>query len=995
MSIDDTLTVSGLATLSAGLTVTGASASLNGGMSSTSGSFSGTLAATYLNVGSGKLVWNGTTFSLTAPTITNGVLNGATLDSLNVTGDGSVDGTLTIRRVGASDVLSFGSTLALGAGVYGMTSDGALKASASVVEGSLTAGSVVVGSQQWTSTGIALGSDKTLSAGGTITGGSIFTGGISTLQGTTTVGTDGTAVDADRFVVYGASTLHGDLSMDAGTTATFNGNVDVIGSLGISAVEADTMALGGELTAGTDLTVYGVADMIGGLSQSSGTAASSLYSLTTTNKLVSQGLGADFTGGGIYVSSSRTHGDTKTDGVRIHATGAGVRALAVTAGSVDFSATGVDTILGTTSVPSGKELTIASGGTIDVVGSAVFEDDVSLEATAALTVDAGASVDVHAFATLDGGVAISGSSVSIGGTSLTFGSRPTMNAGLTIAGGQSITGGSWSGVGLTASGTAQLSGGVNVTGDIAVTSGSITGVTTVSAGTYNGGTVSVSGGISSTGSGTISTGGAVNGGTVAASGAVSGGSLSSGGTLSVSGASTLGLSGTTGVTRLTVHGNSVMNGSLTLDGSNVIGVGEFGGASVNVTGEVQGNSLVSNSLTVATNVVVADADGLSVMDGIVSFSNSTGGENALEVTDGLTSLQATSMTSAVVTESATVGTTLGVTGKVTAGTNTNAATVDQFQVYGLSTLSGNATVSGTLGVAGATTLTGGVSTGAASSSTLHATTLNGTTSTDALTVGGAATFNSSLLANQGLTVPTTKTATLANVSVSQSLVMSGGTATLQDVSVSASGGSAEDALTISSGRINAGGIDGVQLILTQTGSGLTALNVMAGRTYLRQTDLTGTLTVVGTVDATSGTFETLTIASTTVDDEVAEAERVVHVSRGTTRVRALEVDLASTLHDVTVQTSLEVDGASTLNGLVTVSDGNNFVMANGTMDLDNAVDATTTLSVVGSGVGSDVVTIHTNGEGSSALVVTGDQANITVASITATSTGSKALTLTS
>ena len=174
---------------------------------------------------------------------------------------------------------------------------------------------------------------------------------------------------------------------------------------------------------------------------------------------------------------------------------------------------------------------------------------------------------------------------------------------------------------------------------------------------------------------------------------------------------------------LTAAGAANLNGGLTVNGAASLkdGLNVSGGATVN------GKLTAADGLEVTNNGINVNEGGLTVVEG------------ATDIRDGLSVSGGATVDRLGVTNNATVGGTLEVTGETTlAGLTAGATTVDgTLDVTGDTTLA-NTTVNGTL-TAGATTVDGTLNvTGETTLAGLTA----GATTVDSLTVNGAATVDS-------------------------------------------------------------------------------------------------------------------------------------------------------------------------------------------------------------------------------------------------------------
>lgn len=428
------------------------------------------------------------------------------------------------------------------------------------------------------------------------------------------------------------------------------------------------------------------------------------------------------------------------------------------------------------------------------------------------------------------------------------------------------------------------------------------------------------------------------------------------GTLSVSGASTLAaLSASNG----TFSGTLGVSGAATL--SSTLGV-----SGATTLAALSAGSSTLSSLGVTNNVTVGGTLGVT---GASTFTGDISGGNAsLSGTLGVSG--ASTLASLSVTGNETIGGTLDVTGATS--------------LSSLST-SGNASVGGTFGVTGATTLSSTLSAGAstlASASITNNASIGGT-----LGVTGAATLSSTLAAGastlDSLTVTNAATigdtlAVTGAATLSSSLSVTGASTFTGDMTA----GNIDAATLDASGNATVGGTLGVtgattlSSTLAVTGNTTLSGTLAAGASTLASATVTGALSAgsistVGTLSAGASTLGNTTVGTLGASGAV-DFDSTLNVD-GASTLNSLSVTNAASVGGTfsatgaasfgntlavtgaaTLSNNLSVGGTSTLTGAASL--GNNLSVV-GTSTLTGAVSAASTLAVTGVATFSDDVNV--------------------------------------
>ena len=358
------------------------------------------------------------------------------------------------------------------------------------------------------------------------------------------------------------------------------------------------------------------------------------------------------------------------------------------------------------------------------------------------------------------------------------------------------------------------------------------------------------------------------GGTLAVTGAISGSSATLSTTLGVSGASTLASLGVTNAA--TVGGTLGVTGATTLSSTLAV----TGAATLSSTLGVTGTSSFTDVMTaVDIDAATLDLTGAATVGTTLGVTGAATLSSTLGVTGATTlaalNAQASTLASLAVTDNATVGGTLAVTGASTftgAISGSSATLSSTLGVSGASTLASAAitnaaTVGGTLGVTGATTL-------ASTLGVTGASTLSSATITNAATVGGtlgvtgATALSSTLSAGASTLSSATVSGALSAASASISGALSAGTSTLGNTSVGGTLGATgavdfdstlnvDGASTLNSAVITNGATVGTTLGVTGAATFGNTLGVTGAATRSNNLSVAGISTLTGAVTASS------------------------------------------------------------------------------------------------------------------------------------------------
>jgi hypothetical protein len=525
------------------------------------------------------------------------------------------------------------------------------------------------------------------------------------------------------------------------------------------------------------------------------------------------------------------------------------------------------------------------GGTLDVVGNAVFDSNVQVDGDTTIvgTIDV---TDLEVSNDLD----VSGST-TLGGLSAgttTLGASTISSASVT---GNTSVGGTLGVTGTSTLGT--LNAGTSTLGAATLSSASVTGNTSV------GGTLGVTG---------ASTLGTLNAAATAVTTLAASSNTTIGGTLGVTGTSTLGTlnAAATAVTTLAASSNTTIGGTLGVTGASTLGTlnagtSTLGSASVTGNTSVGGTLGVTGASTLGTlNAGTTTLGAATLASSSVTGNQTIGGTLGVTGTATLGTLNAaaTSVTTLAASSNTTIGGTLGVTGTSTLDTlNAGASTLSS------SNVTGNASVGGTLGVTGASTLTTlnaaatSVTTLAASSNTTIGGTLGVTgTSTLGTLNAGTSTLGASTLSSANVTGNQTIGGTLGVTGTSTLGTLNAGTSTL-------------GASTIGSATITGdASVGGSTTLANVTANDVTAADVVLDN-VVSKTAVIGTTGLVDAfrarVLADGGTFEAFDEVVTAVTELLAGGSNKSAVIYGETNVQTLAAEATSV-------TTLAASGASTL-----------------------------------------------------------------------------------
>jgi len=656
-------------------------------------------------------------------------------------------------------------------------------------------------------------------------------------------------------------TAGGNLSISAGSDATFGGTTAVTGSLS-AIVTGNLTATGATTSTGTMSLTSGGNIAVTSLGAGSSLGVTSVGSTTATGNATSTGT--------ININAGTTlamAGVNAGTGLTAQATGSATFSGPVAAGT--FGNIDAASILASGTVSSGTTLSLSGDTTVQVNQGVTTGGTTSITAPTSATfaaINSGGSLTFNSGVTsVSGAIQSTGpiqftvSSLSTAGITgqsslvanatgpITIGGNTTLTGTGALTAGSTITlAGFAAGPGLTmaAPGLVRFNGAVSSTGALGANVGSLVANSTIGSGTTLG----------ITSAGAVDLNGAVNAGSTLN---ISGTSIDAAGTLSSVGSTTLDSSGRMSLaainagaaTSLTAVG-PISYTSLTSGGNLAAsGAGIIGTLTTNVTGAATMNSTAAlslggafsstglASLTSGTNMSLASVTsggttGLSA-GGTLSYASvqSAGNLNATGV--GITGTSTTNVTGGSATIHSTAGLTLGGGLSASTGatlTSTGAMTLTSVNSGGATGLTAGGTLSYTSLISGGNLNASGAG-------------ITGTSTTNV--TAGSATMNSSAGLTLGGALTTTGTTSLTSAGpMSLASVNSGGATGL------AAGGALSYTSLTSGGNLNASGA-GI------TGTGATNLTGSATYNSGAALSLAGDLAASGPVSLTSTLGATL------------------------------------------------------------------------------------------------------------------------------------------
>ena len=842
--------------------------------------------------------------------------------------------------------------------------------------------------------GVAAGTNVTLTTTGFVNAGDIDTNGTDTL---TINSVDGMGGD-------------GDITLNAGTT--FDGAAPVLGG---------NVQLDGNVIANIDLDITNPLSLLGNLTNNSTMNVSALLTgngndLTNTSTL-NVITGGSITGVGTLLNSAGA-----TLGI-----GDGTTVSAGTITNNNIINVGVGSTL------EGTANTLNNNMTINVATNGIITDAGDINNNAGGTINfngPGGTAQLNAGGagtgeinnlTATSAINVVSGNVTVGNDNLNTGGTLSVAGGSTMSGIAALnqTGGSIQGGGTVSSATFAQSGGGSVAAGTTVTS--------AGAQSLNGGTVS--GNLDGAGAITVATGTtALSGGTItnAASLAVTSGTLAETGAGSIDTAgNSIAVSGT-GI--LSTDGNGIADneavsvadtGALTVNGADTIASLTQTGGTVNGASTLTVSGLFSQSGATSTTggtVTVAAGDftqsgGATLAAGTTVTVNAPGaktlqGGTIAGTLNGTGNTAVNTGTTSVVTGGTITGantTTVAATGtlNMAGGTVTSSTlTIDG------GTLSATASSSVTAATVNLTTANGGTLL-AAAGTTLTVNPANLSTGPGALTVGNGANTGTVVLGSTG------GITSLAG----SSLVVNGGTLSFGSTPVAGNLYAGNIAQTVSvgaSGTIDMGGLNTQPADLSGSGTitngGTLTLNALnnttfggviqngAGTTALTKigaatTTLTGANSFTGPVDVNAGELAVTgggTLASTTLN--ITNAGSILSTDGGALAAGATVTANTGATFALTGSesiSSLAGDGTTTLTGAGTI------LSLNADSTLSGVVSGDGTLNIAGgtSTVTGNVAPANTNVAAAGALVNNGTVGALTnsggaVSLLTGSSTGS-------
>ena len=793
-TVGGTLGVTG-ATTTAGITNTG-----NVG----TGTLSTTGAATLNSAGITNNATVGGTLGVTGATTTAGITNTGNVG----TGTLSTTGAATLNSAGVTNNLTVGGTLGLATGttVNDISIDGTLVDNSdnsipteqavktyvdaqvgnqdlqeayidgNTITTSLAEGDVVItGTEQLvvsTTNGVDVTNNATVGGtlgvtGATTTAGITNTGNV----GTGTLSTTGAATLNSAGITNNA-TVGGTLGVTGATTTAGITNTGNVGTGTLSTTGAATLNSAGitnNATVGGTLGVTGATTTAGitntgnvGTGTLSTTGAATLNSAGVTNNLTVGGVTQLNGTNGLQFDAGQNVSEISTDGTLVDNSNTALPTEQAVKTYVDAQVGNQD-----------LQEAYIDGNTIT---TSLAEGDVVITGTEQLVVSTTNGVDVTNNATVGGTLGVTGATTTAGitntgnvgtGTLSTTGAATLNSAGITnnatVGGTLGVTG-------------ATTTAGITNTGNVGTGTLSTTGAATLnSAGITNnatvGGTLGVTGatttaGITNTGNvgtGTLSTTGAA---TLNSAGVTN--NLTVGGVTQLNGTNGLQFDAGQNVSEISTDGTLVDNSNTALPTEQAVKtyvdaqVGNQDLQEAYIDGNTITTSLAEGDVVITgtEQLVVSTTNGVDVTNnatvggtlGVTGATTTAGITNTGNVGTGtLSTTGAATLNSAGITNNATVGGTLGVTGATTTAgiTNTGNVGTGTLSTTGAATLNSagitnNATVGGTLGVTGATTTAGITNTGNVGTGTLSTTgaaTLNSAGVTNNLTVGGVTQLN--------------------------------------------------------------------------------------------------------------------------------------------------------------------------------------------------------------------------------------------------------------
>ncbi|NBT25489.1 MAG: hypothetical protein EBT09_02790, partial [Actinobacteria bacterium] len=996
--------------------VSAASITLGGGTLKTTGTFTlSTTRGITLSTGSGTIeVATGTTLTY------GGVITGA---SLNVTKTGS--GTLVL-----SGTNTYTGTTTISAGTLSVSADANLgTAPGSVTAASITldggtlaaSGSFTLNSNRGVTLGASHGtvdvaSGATLTYGGVIAGasknltktgsGTLLLSGVNSYTGTTTIsagtlqqGAAGVLSDSTAVTVTSGATWN--LGGFSETVASIAGGSTATISLGTGSL-SNTLTVGGS---NASTTYAGDISGSGGKLTKTGTGVLTLTGDTTfTGTLTISGgtvqLGSGGTTGSVATMTIVNNGtlDVNRSTLLTYAGDISGTGGVTISGSGGLSLTGTNTFSGAVTVASGN-LTLDRDSCGSDADKTIAFGNIVNNSTITFALD-----EVGVTCTYPSVMSGTGGIVKTGASTLVFTGSNTYSGTTVVNGGTLRLGGSTgeriadtSAVSVGTGATFDVNGRSERVGSIAGAGNVVLGAGTLTSGdtsdtTFSGvisgagdlvklgsGTLTLSGTNTFTGSTTISAG-AIAVSADAGLGATSAEVLMNGGTLSATDSFTLdasrGVTLSTGATStVTVASTKTLlaagvisgSGNLTKSGAGTItltGANSFTGTfTVSVGAAVVGDGATSGSL--ATTSIVTNADlSFSRSDNVSSSAAITGtggltklGNGTLTLTNTGTSYSGTTTISAgtlalggsgVVGDSSTVDVATGATfslegynetigalagsgtlslgsGTLTAGGNSSSTTFSGTSsgTGGLTkTGSGTLTLSGANGYTGTTTISGG---------TLALGAADRIDNSSNVVVGNGATFS---LANFNETVGSLSTSPSAGTGA-----ISLGTATLT---------------TSTTADSTFGGVVSGSGALVKQGSGV--LTLSGANTY------SGTTTIsAGSIQAANATALGTTAGATTVSNGAQ-----LRLSGSITSQETITGAGIGGLSGVI----LNVSGANTLSGAITLTQSSNEVQVNaGSLTLSGGITSPTSSTFVVDTATSTTLTVSTSGISGSGVAI--------------------------
>ncbi|WP_211609961.1 autotransporter-associated beta strand repeat-containing protein [Paraburkholderia haematera] len=976
---------------SGGLTLTGGQLELSqanaysGGTNVTGGTLafsgSGTAGTSAITVGSGGVL---DVQSTLANALT---LNGGTLETS--TGSGSVSGLVTLNgsntfSTGNSATLTVSGVIANGAPAGALTVNGTgtvvltgvntfsggttINGGTLALTGSGTAGTLAIS----VGSGAALDVQNILSNAVTLTGGTLeTTTGTGTVSGPVVLNSSGIFATGSGATLTVSGAVSGGASPNALTvsgpgTVVLNGVNTYIGGTLVSGgtLQGNTQSLQGSITNNASLVFDQASNgTFNGTISGTGAVTKQNTGTLTLNGLQSYGGGTKVTGGVLQGDTASLQGgivlDNSTGLIFDQASNGTFGGTISGTGAVTKQNTGTLTFDTTQTYGGGTSVT---GGILALTGSGTAGAQSGL-----ITIGSGAALDVQNIlanaVTLNGGTletttgtgTVNGTVVLNNSGIFATGSGATLTVSGAVSGGASPNALTVSGPGtVVLSGVNTYTGGTLVSGgtlqgNAQSLQGSITNNASLvfdqaSNGTF-GGTISGTGTVTKQNTGTLtfsttqSYGGGTNvtGGTLVLTGSGAAGAQS--GLITIGSGAALDVQNTlanavtlSGGTLETSTGSGLVNGQVTLNGSNTFSTGTSATLTVSgavVDGAPAGALTVNGTGTVVLTGVNTFSGGTTINGGTLALTGSgTAGTSAITVGTGAALDVQNTLANAVTLNSGTLETTAGtgtVSGSVVLNNSGIFATGSGATLTVSGVVSGGAspnalTVSGpgTVVLSGVNTYTGGT---LVSGGTLQGNTQSlqgGITNNASLVFDQASngTFNGTISGTGAVTKQNTGTLTFDTTQTyGGGTSVTGGTLTL-----TGSGVAGTSAITVGSGAAldvqntlaNALTLNGGGTLEATTGSG----------------SVTGLVTLNGSNTFSTGNSATLTVSSVVVDGAPAGALTV----NGTGTVALTGVNTFS--------------GGTTING--------------GTLALTGSGTAGTSAISVGSGAALDVQNILSN-----------------------------------